>query len=76
MVSPELIGGEHGEPQSAHSLAAVVGGFVPQTTFNGVPDELEEAAADILFFSVVSSVADTNEPLKVAEFPDVMGPVG
>jgi hypothetical protein len=76
MVSPEEIVGEQAEPQSAHSLLSLVGGFVPHTTFKGVPPELEEAAAEILFFSVVRRVDETNEPLYDTEFPDVMGPVG
>jgi len=75
-VSPEVMFGEHGEPQSAHSLVLLVGGFVPQTTFKGVPDELAEAAAEILFFSVVRRVVETKLPVNVAELPDVIVPVG
>ncbi len=47
-VRPGVMGGEQAEPQSEHSVV-LVGGLAPQTTFKGVPEILEEAAADTLF---------------------------
>ena len=79
-VSPLVIVGAQlpavGSPQSAH-LSVLVGGFAPQTTFKGVPDELEEAAADMRFLSVELRTADdTNEPVYDADCPAEIGPVG
>lgn len=76
-VRPGVIGGEHAEPQSAHSFVDVVGGFVPQTTFKGVPEELEDAATDILFSApLLKTLDETKLPLNVALPPGEIGPVG
>lgn len=78
-VRPGLVETVQGDPQSEHSLASVVGGFVPQTTFKGVPPEFEDAAADILFLTVLPRMlVDMKLPVKpplVEVFPG-MGPVG
>ena len=75
-----IVGGQVpavGSPQFAHALAALVGGFVPQTTFRGVPEELEDAATDTRFRSVLlKTVDDTKLPLYEAEPPPGMEPLG
>jgi len=47
-----------------------VGGFAPQITFSGVPEELDDAATDTRFRSVLPKMdEDTREPVYAREPP-------